>query len=74
MKVQVINIPIYEYLCDCGLMYEEFHEMGCYDSVCPSCGKPTQKLMSPAYSNFTAWSDTIDKLGKWSTQHEDFTE
>ena len=68
-------MPVYEYFCDnCKQKYEEFHEIGCYDSLCPVCGKPAKHLMSVVSSNFSAWSDTVDRLGKWSTQHEDFSE
>lgn len=67
-------MPVYEFYCqDCNNRYEEFHEMGCYDSLCPVCKKPARHILSPVYSNFSVWSDTVDKLGKWSTQHEDFS-
>jgi len=62
---------IYEFHCeDCDLVYEEIHEIGDNESWCPNCAKPAKRIMSIVNSNFSEWSDTVDRLGKWSVQPE----
>ena len=69
-------MPIYEYSCQhCGTTFEVFVRNGEKESGCPECGHTEiKRLLSPVYSNFTSWSDTLNGLGKWSTKHEDFSE
>jgi len=62
---------IYEFKCDdCDLVYEEFHEIGDNESWCPNCAKPAKRIMSVCSSNFSEWSETVDRLSKWSIAHE----
>ena len=57
---------VYQFHCkDCDLVYDELKEIGNNESYCPVCKKPTRRIMSVVNSNFTAWSDTVEKLGKW---------
>ena len=71
-------MPIYEYRCDnCGDIFDEFiRTIDGLDivSICPKCVNVANRILSPVYSNFTSWSETLDRQGKWATQHEDFSE
>ena len=41
-------MPIYEYKCSCGYLFEKVRPMSEYDlpSVCPDCGKEAGRVMS----------------------------
>jgi len=69
-------MPIYEYFChNCEKKFDVFVRNGDEDlDKCPDCGKQGQRILSPVYSNFTSWSETLDRIGKWSTAPEDFSQ
>jgi len=68
-------MPIYQYKCpNCGTVFDIFHRNGnTEEPVCSECGIIGERILSPVYSNFTSWSDTLNSIGKWSTKHEDFS-
>lgn len=40
-------MPVYEFECECGHIYEELVRMGTKNSECPQCRKTAKKIMSP---------------------------
>ncbi|MFX0134118.1 MAG: FmdB family zinc ribbon protein [Candidatus Hodarchaeota archaeon] len=55
-------MPVYEFFCwKCKVKYEEVHEMGCYESICPVCGEQARHLISAASFNFGKWKEEWKK-------------
>lgn len=69
-------MPIYEFKCNsCGKVWEELLKMGDYwDPYCPDCMASARRILSPVFSNFSKWSDTLGAKGRWAAKPEDFGE
>lgn len=65
-------MPIFEYLCkNCGTRFEIFIRNGEKESGCPQCkSTEMQRIFSPAYSNFQAWSETAKRTVQDALQWE----
>jgi len=58
-------MPLYEYECEGGHRFEEFHRIADrHNAVCPECGKPG-KLRISAWSRviFAAWDTVVGHDG-----------
>lgn len=56
-------MPLYEYECECGHRFEEFHGMDDRNNVVCSCGKPTRLRISLSDLRFAEPLTILQDLG-----------
>ncbi len=66
-------MPILEFLCpECTEKFEIFlrTHVQQYKPLCPKCHAISQRVFSPVYSNFQAWSETTKRTIQDAMQWE----
>jgi len=62
-------MPRYDYECDCGLMWEEEHDMRDHLIRCGSCGRRARKVLSsPTVIMDQDWSSENGGRGRYCCQ------
>lgn len=67
--------PLYEYYCECGYRFEEFHSIDDrYNSSCPVCEKPANLMVSHSNFRFAEPLTVYQDLGGRGNRHKGYQE
>ncbi len=68
-------MPLYEYECECGHRFEEFHSIGSrHDAICPVCSRPVRLRISLSDFRFATPLTVYQDLGGNGSRHRGYQE